>query len=471
MKKSFLPIFIVLLVLSACGDKQKSTKLLPDMDIKIDALVKKYMDLDIFSGVVLVAEKGKPVYHKAFGLADREKKIANELDSRFDIGSMNKSFTKIVVLQLVAEGKIKLSDKLGKYIEGFPETAAEKITIKHLLDHQSGFGSYHTMEYWDLPLEEKDMKTALKFIKKSQLLFEPGTETEYSNAGYVLLGVIIEKATGQSYYDVIEERIIKKIGMKQTYLRDKHSVPKRTIGYYKNIKGELLSNESLIETPKPDGGFYSTTLDILKFYREYYYGTDLWDDSMRKLDQHYDFYKEQFTTGGAVSHAGGFEGANTVHFEILRDHISVVVFANMDEIVAENLGEGILAIIRGNQPKDPQLPAEQLVYKKITEKGIDFIRDNWEELTVNFHPADPKDMILNEIGYEYLFDGDIKSATEILKLNTELYPDIANCWDSYGEALLEKGEKELSLKAYKKALSINPNMESAKQKIKEITGS
>lgn len=471
MKKSFLPIFIVLLILSACGGQQKDSILVPDLESKVDALVKKYMDLDIFSGVVLIAESGNPVYHKAFGLADREKNVANKLDSRFDIGSMNKSFTKMVVLQLVAEGKIKLSDKLGKYIEGFPEMAAEKITISHLLDHQSGFGSYHTMEYWELPLEEKNMQTALEFIKKSPLFFDPGTETEYSNAGYVILGVIIEKATGKSYYDVIEERITKKIDMKNTYLRDKYSVPMRTIGYYKNIKGELLSNESMIETPKSDGGFYSTTLDMLKFYREYHYGDNLWDESIRKLDKNYDFYKKQLTTGGAVSHAGGFEGANTVHFEILRDQISVVVFANMDEIVAENLGDGILAIIRGNQPKDPQLPAEQLVYKKYTERGIDFIKDNWEELTVNFHPADPKDMILNEIGYEYLFDGDIKSATEILKLNTELYPDVANCWDSYGEALLVMEEKELSLKAYKKALSINPNMESAKQKIKEITGS
>ena len=470
MRKSFLPIFIVVLILSACGGQQHDSKLVPDLESKVDALVKKYIDLDIFSGVVLIAEEGNPVYHKAFGLADREKNVANKLDSRFDIGSMNKSFTKIAVMQLVGEGKIKLSDKLGKYIDGFPEEAADKITVKHLLDHQSGYGSYHTMEYWNLPLEEKNMGTAIEFIKKLPLFFEPGTETEYSNAGYVILGAIIEKAAGKSYYDVIEQRITKKLGMENTYLRDKYSVPMRTIGYYKNIKGELLSNESLIEKPKPDGGFFSTTTDMLKFYREFHYGDDLWDESLRKMDAHYNFYKEQFTTGGAVSHAGGFEGANTVHFEILRDKISVVVFANMDEIVAENLGEGILAIIRGQQPKDPQLPAEQLVYKTYAEKGIDFVKENWEELTVNFHPADPKDLILNEIGYEFLFDGDTKSAIEIFKTNTELYPDVANCWDSYGEGLLENGEKELSLKAYKRALSLNPGMESAKQKIKEITG-
>jgi len=471
MKRSFLFIFIVILMLSACSSQKNETALVLDLESKVDALVNKYMDLDIYSGVVLIAEKGNLVYHKAFGLADRDNNIPNTLNTRFDIGSMNKSFTKIAVLQLVKEGKININDKLGKYIDGFPEEAAGKITVDHLLNHQSGLGGYHTPEYWELPAGEKNMRTALEFIKKSPLFFEPGTETEYSNAGYVLLGVIIEKVTGKSFNDVIEERIVNKLGMENTFLRDKQSVPMRAIGYFKNFKGELQSNEAFIETPKPDGGFYSTASDMMNFYREYHYGEKLWDDSMRKLDRNYDFYKKQLTTGGAISHAGGFEGANTVHFEILRDRISVVVFANMDEIVAENLGEGILSIIRGKEPKEPQLPAEQLVYEKYEENGIGFIKDNWEELTVNFHPADPEDMILNQIGYEFLFDGDLESALEIFKLNTELYPDVANCWDSYGEALLENGQTELSLEAYKKALSIDPYIGSAKQKIKEITGS
>lgn len=465
-----LSIYLLLLWSNIFAHKNQSKIDVPNLEEYIDALVESYIAIDIFTGVVLIAEDGVPVYHKAFGLANREKGIPNTINTRFDIGSMNKTFTKVAVLKLVSEGKLKLDDKLGQFLDGFPKEAAEKITIEHLLTHQSGYDGYHTPEYWEIPLEEKSLQTALNQIRKMPLLFPPGEGREYSNSGYVLLGLIIEKVTGKSYYEVIEEKVTKPLGLNDTFLREKYSVPNRAIGYYKSMKGELMNNDHFGEIPTPAGGFYSTTSDILKFYREYFYGDKLWDQKTKQLDPRYKSYQEHMTTGGAIPHAGGFEGANTVMYEILRDKISVVVFANMDEIVAEDLGAGILAIIRGQEPEEPSLPAEQMVYKTYTEKGIEHVKHNWKSLTKNWHPADPKDFILNMIGYEFLFDGEVGKALEIFKVNTELYPEIANCWDSYGEALLKAGDKEASLAAYKNALSINPNMESAKAKIKEITG-
>ena len=207
---------------------------------------------------------------------------------------------------------------------------------------------------------------------------------------------------------------------------------------------------------------------MLTFYRAFHYGDELWDEAARSMDDMYKFYQEHQNTGGAMTHAGGFEGANTVHYEILRDKISVIVFANMDEPVAENLGAGILAIIRGKKPESPTLPANQLVYTTWKEKGPNYVKKNWETLTVNFHPSDPKDLILNAIGYDLFFNGEIDEALAIFKLNTELFPNIGNCWDSYGEALLKKGRKEEALQAYKKALEINPNIPSAKKAVKEL---
>ncbi len=381
---------------------------------------------------------------------------------------MNKGFTKVVVLQLVNEGQLKLTDKLGKFLNGFPKEAADKITIEQLLNHQSGYGDYHTPEYWNIPKDQKNLTTALEYIKKRPLLFEPGTEQEYSNAGYVILGMIVEKLTGKSYFDVVEQRITAPLKMKDTYLREKYSVPNRAIGYYKNAKGELLNNESFQEIVTPAGGFYSTTSDMLKFYRAYHYGDQLWDESTRSLDEMHDFYQEHQSTGGAMTHAGGFEGANTVIFEVLRDELSVIVFANMDEVVAEDLGLGILTIIRGKQPESPSLPAEQAVYTAFSKYGPDYVKTNWEELSKNFHPQDPKDLILNSIGYDLLSEGNTAEAIAIFKLNTELFEEIGNCWDSYGEALLKQGDKIAALTAYKKALSINPNIPSAKEAVKKL---
>jgi tetratricopeptide (TPR) repeat protein len=140
----------------------------------------------------------------------------------------------------------------------------------------------------------------------------------------------------------------------------------------------------------------------------------------------------------------------------------------MDEVVAEDLGKGILSIIRGKKPESPSLPAEQAVYAALISQGSDYVKSNWESLSKNFHPADPKDLILNSIGYDLLSEGNIELAVSVLKLNTELFPEVGNCWDSYGEALLNKGDKVAALAAYRKALLINPDIPSAKEAVKKL---
>ena len=150
---------------------------------RINDLVQEYVNLDIFSGIVLVAEKGVITFHKAYGLSNREKNIPNSVNTLFDIGSMNKTFTSIVIKQLAEEGKIDLNDNLTKFLSGFKDPNTNKITINHLLDHESGFGDYHTPGYFDLPLNERKLGAIVERAKSYQLNFEPGTEQDYSNLG------------------------------------------------------------------------------------------------------------------------------------------------------------------------------------------------------------------------------------------------------------------------------------------------
>lgn len=469
--KYLLTLNCLLLGLALYAQNTPVLEKIPDFEQQVDDLVQQYRDLDLFAGVVLVAERGQPVYHKAFGYADRENKRKNTLHTKFDIGSMNKAFTKVAVLSLVQEGKLALSDPLGKFLDGFDPVAAKQVTIEQLLEHTSGFGDYHGPDYWDLSYEEKSIAARVDLIRKSPLEFSPGSEQAYSNAGYILLGAIIEQATGKDYFTVIRERIVDRLELKNTFLTEKYHTPERAIGYTRTMRGALEANDDFQDPPAPDGGFYSTPSDILKFYRAYHYGGALWDEATRKLDPMYPFLQEHSTTGGAIPHAGGFPGASTAHFEVLRDQISVIVFANRDEIVAEDIAGGILAIVRGKEPEQPAQPAQLLIYQTYREKGIDYIRDHFEALSVNWHPADPKDMILNGIGYNLLYSDDPKEldqAIEFFTLNTALFPEIANVWDSLGEAWRKKGDKAKALKFYKKALEIRPDLPSAKAAVAEL---
>lgn len=459
---------LLLLQVICCNSQSSKTLDLKKIEPQIDELVKAYQDLDIFSGVVLLAENGKPLYHKAFGMADRKNKKPNTLHTKFDIGSMNKTFTETVILQLLEEGKLKLSDRLGQYLPGFPQVAAESISIDHLLKHTSGYGDYFTMDYFESPVSERNIAGLVERIKKMPLLFPAGEEQEYSNAGYILLGAIIEKVTGKTYHQNVKERIVIPLGLKDTYVDDKYSVPDRAIGYMKTITGDLEDNQGFVELPNPDGGFQSTTADILTFYREYHYGEKLLKRETKMLDPLYRWMQDQRTTGAAIPHAGGFNGANTVNYEILRDNITLIVFANMDEPVAEQLGAGILAIIRGKEPQQPSIPAMQKVYQAYRQHGTDYVEKNFASLITNFHASDPKDLILNSVGYELLQMNKVADAIEIFELNTKMFPDVGNVWDSLGEAYYTKGDRTKALAAYQKALSLDPHIPSAQKMVKEL---
>lgn len=435
---------------------------------KTDKLVKKYEELGIFSGVVIIAENGKPFYQKAFGLADREKKIFNTLQTEFVIGSMNKSFTQTIVLQLIDEGKLHFQDKMESYLNGFQQQDAEKITIKQLLEHTSGFGDYHSPQFFSLPYSQINIQGILSIIKDMNLHFEPGKEIEYSNAGYIILGAIIENVTGKSYAKNIEERIKRPLELNSLVTQNIKSIPNRAIGYMKTIDG-YMDNEDVVFEPKSDGGCFSTAVDMMKFYRSYLYDTLLFSERVKNEYEFFQRIKPIYQQKGAgIPLAGGFNGANTVHLEMLADNISIVVFANMDEPVAENIAFGIHKIINGKDPQAAQLPTILTIYKAYQENGIYYVKKNFESLINNWFENDPKDLILNKLGYDLLFKGQIDDALEIFKLNTELFPNIANCWDSYGEVLLKKGLKKDALGAYKKALEINPNIPSARKAVKEL---
>lgn len=226
---------------------------------------------DKYSGVVLIAKDGLPILERAYGIADRNYDIPNQLDTKFNLASMNKMFTAVAILQLVEQGRISLEDRIIDLFPDYPNPEAVKIiTVHHLLTHTSGLGDIMGQEYRDRsPDYYKTHRDYLEVFADKLLLFDPGSRAAYSNAGYLVLGIIIEEVTGSTYYEYIDENIYQRCGMMESgsYEADR-VLPNKAIGYAGNIRsyGEVSSNIYLIPFRGISaGGGYSTAGDMNKF--------------------------------------------------------------------------------------------------------------------------------------------------------------------------------------------------------------
>jgi len=231
---------------------------------KIDKLIQAYHDLGQFSGTALVAEKGKVIYKKGFGMANIEWNIPNQPDTKFRLGSVTKQFTAMLILQLVAEGKIDLEGDLSDYLPYYRKDVGEKVTVHHLLTHTSGIPSYT-----GLPIFQnisRDPYGVDEFVQKycsGDLEFEPGSKFAYNNSGYFLLGAIIENVTGETYEKMLQERIFKPLGMKNSgYDHHDTIIPNRATGYDRTFDGYANSPYLDMSLPYAAGSLYSTVEDL-----------------------------------------------------------------------------------------------------------------------------------------------------------------------------------------------------------------
>ena len=252
---------------------------------------------DLFSGTVLVAKDGKTVFTQAYGMADREKKTPNTLKTRFRLGSMNKMFTAVATLQLVQNGKLDLKAPFGTYLTDYPnKDVASKVTIEQMLSHTGGTGDIFGPEFEKNRLELKTLQDYVKLYGNRGPEFEPGSRWQYSNYGFLLLGVIVEKVSGQNYYDYVRDHIFKPAGMSATASEPEDQVvDNRSVGYMRaDGAGWQRNTDTLPYRGTSAGGGYSTVEDLLKF------ATALQTNKLLKPQ-----YTEMLTTGTVETSFGG----------------------------------------------------------------------------------------------------------------------------------------------------------------------
>lgn len=244
---------------------------------EIESLLDRAVAADTFSGAVLVARGGTPVFKKAYGMADQEKHTANRLDTKFNLGSMNKMFTSIAIAQLAERGKLSFDDTIARHLPDYPnKEVAAKVTIHQLLTHTSGLGNYMTGAWQEKRAEIKTVSDLLPYFANEPLKFVPGTSWQYSNAGFAVLGLIVEKLSGQNYFDYVRAHIFKPAGMHDTdSYESAREVANRAVGYTRagadgRARRDAPQRPNTLLLPfkgSPAGGGYSTLDDLLKFDR------------------------------------------------------------------------------------------------------------------------------------------------------------------------------------------------------------
>jgi CubicO group peptidase (beta-lactamase class C family) len=322
---------------------------------EVDAKLTKMAADDAFSGAVLIAKDGKPIFRKAYGYADREAKTPNSLDTKFRLGSMNKMFTSVAVAQLVQAGRLKYTDAVAQLLPDYPDKGiAQKITVHHLLTHTSGLGDIFGPAFNEKKDSLREIKDYVQLFAGKPLRFEPGAGWSYSNAGFIVLGLIVEKASGQGYYDYVQKNIYDVAGMKNSGSYPKtDKIQNLAVGYMRQGPGGpwVPNWDTLPWRGTSAGGGDSTLEDLLRFDRALrghkLLNKELTETVMAGKAQPgqnanskyaYGFQEELVAGHRVVGHGGGAPGMNALLDMYLDNGYTVVVLSNFGPPAAQRVG-------------------------------------------------------------------------------------------------------------------------------------
>ncbi|WP_047984374.1 serine hydrolase domain-containing protein [Ornithinibacillus californiensis] len=301
-----------------------------------------------FSGAVLLADKERILYNQAFGFANEEQGILNSINTKFDLASMSKMFTSVAIAILEEEKKLSFHDSVSQYIADFP---CSRVTIHHLLTHSSGVGDFFNKEFLERRANLKKVSDYLPLFVEDKLQFEPGSRFEYSNGGYILLGIIIENLTNLSYFEYIKKHIFHPLDMNDTdtCLADANNV-QLAIGYTNfqfdgSFQEEKTDNLSIRSNGSPAGGGYSTVKDLWRFSKGLLENRlisveqtrklitqkeNIYSDETSTLGYGYGFFVERINGHQIIGHDGGFPGVSN-RLDIYPDNEYIFIALSNDD--------------------------------------------------------------------------------------------------------------------------------------------
>jgi CubicO group peptidase (beta-lactamase class C family) len=346
MKRRRLPSFIIAVAAIAASTLALPAHVAPaaadeTLAKKIDAVMSEVYKPGEPGAAIIVRKDGRTVFRKGYGLADLELGVPVEPDMVFRLGSITKQFMAVAVLMLAEQGRLALQDEITKFLPDYP-TQGRRITVEHLLTHASGIQSYTDMAEW-LPLWRKDFTVPelIDLFKDKPMQFEPGARWAYNNSGYVLLGAVIEKASGQTYEEFLVSRIFKPLGMARSgYGHTERIIPRRIPGYHRGKDGFINAPYLSMTQPYAAGSLVSSVDDLAVWSDAVFAGKlvgKAWLDKAftpyrlangESSGYGYGWFISDYQGHRVVEHGGGINGFTTYEMTLPEDRIFLAVLAN-----------------------------------------------------------------------------------------------------------------------------------------------
>jgi CubicO group peptidase (beta-lactamase class C family) len=346
---------LLLLLLSLLASAAFAQSLPAGLEKRMYDYLEAQAKLNLFTGSVLVAKGDQIVLANGVGYANRELEVPNGRLTKFRLGSLTKQFTAAAILLLEEAGKLSTADKACKFVESCPK-AWEEITIQNLLTHTSGVPNFTAAP--DYAAKKRESVTPLQLIdrfKDKPLDFPAGSRMMYSNSGYALLGVILERASGESYENYLSNHIFRVLGMSDTgYDRTGVILKNRAAGYAGPSSD--LHNADFIDMSIPfaAGALYSTVLDLHKWDRALYGGRLLSKVSLEKMLRpslnNYAYGLIVVPNEGKIFHAGGIDGFSTLMIHDTRMDLLVVVLGNFELAATSSVARNLLTMLLQENP-------------------------------------------------------------------------------------------------------------------------
>ncbi|MGB5024690.1 MAG: serine hydrolase [Saprospiraceae bacterium] len=450
---------------------------------KLAEVMNAYHDFNMFDGAVLVAENDEIIYKDAFGLANREWDIPNSIDTKFMIGSISKPITATLMLILVQKGLVGLDKTIEDYLPEFKNKPAAKVTIRQLLNHTSGIPNYDIIKdfFPRISRQSFSRENYLEVFQDSALAFAPGTKYLYSSWAYFVLGYLIEKVTGKTYAQAMNEEIFSKLKMENSgsYLHTQ-IVSKRASGYDYGLGHYLSADFRDQSNTMGTGDIYTTVEDLFKFHRALASNTllnkeltdEMFAPGMRPARYGYGWFNQNFryTATDSITanyHLGSTEGFISFMIRMPETNSMAVILCNSAPTDFFGIIKNILKVLY-NKPvilKEPiHKKMETIIGKYNAIKAVSEYKKMKVD-TVHYY-ADWLQMYY--LGEKLLSLKRYDDARIIAENNVQEFPDKDFIALSMATIYLSLDRKKDAIKFYKRTLELNPEMEEAKNRLKEL---